>query len=365
MGLLEIILLIMGAALFVAGYVFPEKKEKLNEDQQKMVKDEVARLTGEEMAQAKKELSDAIEESVGFAMEKSERSLERISNEKVMAVSEYADSVLTDIKKNHDEVVFMYDMLSGKHDDLKETVKEVDKTSREAREMALDARATAEEVKEAVQEVKEEVLEEVREEPAKIVEFKPMPQAARKRGDNSTGMELLRSLSQTVEQPAAEEKPAKETEETEKSTNTEESEAAAEEAEEKTEETEEAAAETEEQGAEEEAREEPKRGRGRPKSNKNAAQGAGQVQDISALLLGGGKKPRNMEGKKPSNKPNPLPKERVTASDSIPEEGIQENSNARILALHEKGKSPVNIARELGLGVGEVQLVIGLYQGRN
>ncbi len=364
MGLLEIILLIMGAALFVAGYVFPEKKEKLNEDQQKMVKDEVARLTGEEMAKAKQELSLAIEDSVGFAMEKSERSLERISNEKVMAVSEYADSVLTDIRKNHDEVVFMYDMLSGKHDDLKETVKEVDKTSREAREMALDARATAEEVKEAVQEVKDEVLDETKEEPAKIVEFKPMPQAARKRGDNSTGMELLRSLSQTVEQPAGEQEPVTETAE-EKPAIKEESEEAEEAVKLEAEVGEAPAGNTKEPDTEEEEKEEPRRGRGRPRSNKNAAQGAGHVQDISALLLGGGKKPRNMEGKKPPNKPNPLPKERVTASDASAGEGIQENSNARILALHEKGKSPVNIARELGLGVGEVQLVIGLYQGRN
>ena len=40
----------------------------------------------------------------------------------------------------------------------------------------------------------------------------------------------------------------------------------------------------------------------------------------------------------------------------------QNNSNANILALYEQGMDKVQIARELGLGVGEVELVIGLFK---
>ena len=39
------------------------------------------------------------------------------------------------------------------------------------------------------------------------------------------------------------------------------------------------------------------------------------------------------------------------------------NSNGRILELHRAGKSNMAIARELGLGIGEVKLVIDLYEG--
>ena len=39
------------------------------------------------------------------------------------------------------------------------------------------------------------------------------------------------------------------------------------------------------------------------------------------------------------------------------------NSNERILSLHEAGMSNVAIAKELGLGVGEVKLVIDLFEG--
>lgn len=39
------------------------------------------------------------------------------------------------------------------------------------------------------------------------------------------------------------------------------------------------------------------------------------------------------------------------------------NHNQEILSLHREGKTALEIARELALGLGEVQLVIGLYEG--
>ena len=45
-------------------------------------------------------------------------------------------------------------------------------------------------------------------------------------------------------------------------------------------------------------------------------------------------------------------------------ETVQEgqNNNEKILEMHRQGKSTVAIAKELGLGVGEVKLVIDLYK---
>ena len=39
------------------------------------------------------------------------------------------------------------------------------------------------------------------------------------------------------------------------------------------------------------------------------------------------------------------------------------NNNERILELHGAGKSNMAIAKELGLGIGEVKLVIDLFEG--
>lgn len=41
----------------------------------------------------------------------------------------------------------------------------------------------------------------------------------------------------------------------------------------------------------------------------------------------------------------------------------RENANDEILALYQEGESVIDIAKHLGLGVGEVKLVIDLYQG--
>ena len=48
---------------------------------------------------------------------------------------------------------------------------------------------------------------------------------------------------------------------------------------------------------------------------------------------------------------------------AIPQEQESRNSNEKILALHREGMSNVAIAKELGLGVGEVKLVIDLFKG--
>ena len=48
---------------------------------------------------------------------------------------------------------------------------------------------------------------------------------------------------------------------------------------------------------------------------------------------------------------------------TIRESDAVRNNKERILELHKTGKSAVAIAKELGLGIGEVNLVIGLYKG--
>jgi predicted transposase YdaD len=51
------------------------------------------------------------------------------------------------------------------------------------------------------------------------------------------------------------------------------------------------------------------------------------------------------------------------SEDKEPEE--EESSNEIILELHKSGLSILEIAKQLGLGVGEVKLVVDLYQGAN
>ncbi len=52
-----------------------------------------------------------------------------------------------------------------------------------------------------------------------------------------------------------------------------------------------------------------------------------------------------------------------TQEESKQEKALLENNNNKILSLYQEGFSKVDIARKLGLGIGEVNLVIELYKG--
>ena len=134
MGALEIILLAAGAVIFIASFCIPVKQEKLKEETKNLAAQEIKNMVAEEMDHVRGRLEELSEEEMQQQIEKSERSMERISNEKIMAVNEYSDTVLAEIRKNHEEVMFLYDMLNNKHTSLKNTVAEVNRAVKEARE---------------------------------------------------------------------------------------------------------------------------------------------------------------------------------------------------------------------------------------
>ena len=104
---------------------------------------------------SKNKIEDMIDDSMEDSINKTERAIERLTNEKISAISEYSDTVINDIHKNHDEVVFMYDMLNDKHKNLTTTVSEVTKKADEAKQTVLDAQITAHEAEEAAERFKE------------------------------------------------------------------------------------------------------------------------------------------------------------------------------------------------------------------
>lgn len=143
MTLVEIILLIIGIAAFVASFFVRASGEQLSHEERKRTDEEIKARVDKQMQDAAARLDHAVDDAVSYAVEKTERSLERVSNEKIMGVSEYADTVLTDIHKNHEEVVFLYDMLNDKQTALKNAVTEIEKTAKAAAVLAKEAKESA------------------------------------------------------------------------------------------------------------------------------------------------------------------------------------------------------------------------------
>lgn len=249
MNSMEIILLVIGVLVFVVSFLIPNGKRGSSERDRELALDEINDLVDREFDRIRDQVDDTVEEAIKDSMEKTERSLERISNEKIMAVNEYSDTVLGQINKSQQEITFLYDMLNAKHDSLKNTASEVEQKIKAAEIASREVEAATKEAETALRET-----------------------------------EAATQIARQVVEPAFQALQA-----------------AAEEAEEITDEP--------EQAFEEEI----------------------SVQSQEEL--------------------------KGTESYS--------NKNDKILELHRQGWSDVTIAKQLDLGVGEVKLVIDLFEGRN
>lgn len=145
MSTAEIILIIIGAAVFLLGYFMPARKKDIDEEVKLISEDEIRKLIAGEIEHIKDKVADIVEETVSYSVEKTERSMERLTNEKIMAINEYSDTVLEEIHKNHKEVVFLYDMLNDKHDTLKAMIGEATQVSEGVKNTLKDAEETVHE----------------------------------------------------------------------------------------------------------------------------------------------------------------------------------------------------------------------------
>ena len=331
MTTLEILLLILGVVIFIASFIVPESKSELDAADKQLTQEKLQELLQEEMKNVRSQVADAVDETVHYSMEKTERGLERLTNEKMTAVSEYAQTVLEDIHKNHEEVMFLYDMLNNKHENLKETATEVSMAVKEAsaKVSELDAARAAEPEIDPDQPI-ESVMEDARTGKPIVEEtFEPISlsgiEKLKRREDSLHEMDkaaesvVKKAIAQSPVIPK-EKKPAPAEEKDEKST--------------------EPAVKTEEKP-----------------TAKPVAEPAKKEKPAKQAES----KPKKTAKAKTEVKPQQTQESGDIALSLQP---ITDNSNKneRVLALHKQGKSNVAIAKELGLGVGEVKLIIDLFK---
>lgn len=136
---MEIALLIVGVVIFVISFFLPGGNNKKSKKELEIERAEIQRLIEQEVDTMKLSVGEATTETVDNAVYKAERSLEKVSNEKIMAVNEYSQTILEEINKNHQEVMFLYDMLKDKHTDLTNEVRRADATAREIESLSNNA----------------------------------------------------------------------------------------------------------------------------------------------------------------------------------------------------------------------------------
>lgn len=125
MTALEICLIIIGIAAIAVSYFISEKisEEKLKEAAKELVLGEESRASLQNQTRAAVE--NILENMTDTIADRTERELEKLSNEKIMSVHDYSNTVLEEINKSHNEIMFLYSMLDDKDKELKNTVREV------------------------------------------------------------------------------------------------------------------------------------------------------------------------------------------------------------------------------------------------
>ena len=181
MGPIEIFLISVGLIIVIATYVISNKFE-LGDNQITEEIDDKVKLLARELA--KDEVERELAENIDYKLEEFEIAIDKIVNEKMMAMGEYSDNIMSNIEKNHEEVMFLYNMLNEKEAVLKDTIRDIETIKQSVKKMAVmeDAMAEAKvsvaksrtEEKNKEQKQKEEKTHITREERNKKIINEPM-----------------------------------------------------------------------------------------------------------------------------------------------------------------------------------------------
>ena len=119
MTAVEITLIIVGIVFLLVSFLVQEKlSPKDIESITKLSENELKIIVEKQLKNANDQVEDAITAVVEDKTETTKRALEKETNEKIMAIDEYSNTVLESMNKTHNEILFLYSMLNDKHTEL-------------------------------------------------------------------------------------------------------------------------------------------------------------------------------------------------------------------------------------------------------
>lgn len=324
MTALEIILLLIGIICVAVSFIFFMKADGpeavaakvnvgLSDKQKEDIKLQISKAFEEEMEDMKEEVR-----------ERTENALEKLSNQKIQELSDYSETILSEINRNHTEVMFLYDMLNEKNKEVHNNIRDISIAAdrlNEAKEGALAA-AEALETK-----------------PKRTLRNSKKADTAKSSEEADTANDGAAPQNQQEEEAvtgeSAAQAPVKRTKASSSKTTAKKN-------------ANKAAEGAEGDGGPEVKKAAPKRTRsGGSKTASNGLQGTQEYEysQVTAQVA-------------------------ASAEDGVPDTVgdtqfmMGGNKKDAVLALHREGRSNVDIAKTLGLGIGEVKLVIDLFKGQ-
>ena len=140
---LEISLLVIGLIVILGSFIFTSKLDKEDNVSAKM------EFTQKQKDDIRKYIIEILDEEIENVKEKTEVELDKLSNQKMLEMNEYSDTILAEINRNHNEVIFLYDMLNEKKKEINISVRDANIAKKEIENTVKVVENTAQGTKKA------------------------------------------------------------------------------------------------------------------------------------------------------------------------------------------------------------------------
>ncbi len=314
-----IVTMIVGLLIIVASFFVGENLTGKEENNKLdfMTIDEDYEFSERELRIIKRKIEDVIANHAKEILYETNDSLVAMANEKTMALGDYAVAVCEEIEKNHKEVMFLYSMLDDKQKEIMNTVRAVDEANKS--------------IKDNVNRLKN---------PITVTPAAPKQSAAQETPEEekkTSAIDQLSALAKRKKEAELLQAEQSQAEALQKS------------------------AEQVRQQLKSQTAPEPK-----PEVEETVPQADVEEEsfvdfvDEEEIFISqdSGEETAVMDEEFSDTQ------QEAPVEEDLEEEFAEgENSNAIILEMHKNGSSILEIAKQLGLGVGEVKLVIDLYRG--
>lgn len=139
----EIALIVIGVIMIGASFYITEKLSEQDLDQISLMSEaDLKRISEKQVKAMKDKVENALEDIIDESLIVTQRGLEKETNGKIMAISEYSETVLENINKSHNEITFLYSMLNDKQAETAQLVGDLQKLTKQIRDLDLETTIT-------------------------------------------------------------------------------------------------------------------------------------------------------------------------------------------------------------------------------
>lgn len=137
---LEIGLLIIGAVFFVGSFFVSEKLSSSDMSEiEGLSEKEIQVLLDKKLKDADQRIDNALSQKIDEKNEEFTAGADKETNNRIMSIGEYADSVFDSMNKTHEEILFMYQMLNDKQEALTDLTKTLGEAESHVRELLSES----------------------------------------------------------------------------------------------------------------------------------------------------------------------------------------------------------------------------------